>query len=73
MVEILKNKVDFNVLDNDIVPYFSVDLFDISQEPIKEVIMGPNNRILQDDFELLCGRFKFNNIRFGYSKISYKG
>ena len=73
MVEVLKNKIDFNIMDDDIVAYFPIDLFDISQNPIKEVIMGPNNQILQDDFELLCGKYKYDNVKFCYSNIPYRG
>ena len=36
----LKDKIDFNILDNDIVSYFPLDLSDISAKPIKEVISG---------------------------------
>ena len=73
MVEVLKNKIDFNIMDDDIVAYFPIDLFDISQNPIKEVIMGPNNQILQDDFELLCGKYKYDNVKVCYSNIPYRG
>lgn len=73
VVEILKNKIDFNVLNDDIIPYFPLDLSDISENPIKEVIMGPNNHILQKDFQLLCGKYKYNDVAFRYSKISYRG
>lgn len=73
MVEILKNKIDFNVLNNDIIPFFPLDLLDISEKPIKEVIAGPNNCILQKDFQLLCGKYKYNDIAFRYSNISYRG
>ena len=73
MVEILKNKINFNVLNNDIIPYFPLELMEISENPIKEVISGPNNRILLKDFQLLCGRYKYNNVAFRYSQISYRG
>lgn len=73
MVEILKNKIDFNVLNNDIIPYFALNLSDISENPIKEVICGPNNNILLRDFQLLCGKYKYNDVAFRYSKISYRG
>lgn len=73
MVEMLKNKINFNVLDDDIIPYFPLDLLDISEKSIKEVIVGPNNHILQKDFQLLCGKYKYNDVVFNYSKISYRG
>ena len=72
MVEMLKDKIDFNILDNDIVSYFPLDLSDISAKPIKEVISGQNNRILLKDFQLLCGKYKYHDVAFRYSKISYR-
>lgn len=73
MVEILKNKINFNVLNDDIIPYFPLDLLEISENPIKEIISGPNNRILQKDFQLLCGKYKYNHVAFEHSNISYRG
>ena len=55
-----------------IVSYFPLDLSDISAKPIKEVISGPNNRILLKDFQLLCGKYKYVDVAFRYSKISYR-
>ena len=72
MVKVLKNKIDFNVLNDDIVPYFPLDLSDISENPIKEVISGPNNHILLKDFQLLCGKYRYNDVAFRYSKIAYR-
>ena len=72
MVKVLKNKIDFNDLNDDIVPYFPLDLSDISENPIKEVISGPNNHILLKDFQLLCGKYRYNDVAFRYSKIAYR-
>lgn len=58
--------------DDFIVPYFPLDLSDISENPIKEVISGPNNHILLKDFQLLCGKYRYNDVAFRYSKIAYR-
>lgn len=41
MVKMLRNKIDFNITSNDIVPFYPIELFGVSEKPIKEVIMGP--------------------------------
>ena len=73
MVKMLRNKIDFNITSNDIVPFYPIELFGVSEKPIKEVIMGSQNKILIDDFQLFCGKYGYDDVKFKVSKISYKG
>lgn len=72
MVEKLNGRIDFNVADDDIIPFFPIDLFEISDTPVKEVIMGPKNKILNDDFKLLCGKYDYSEVNYKISKIAYR-
>ena len=37
------------------IPYYPIDLYDISSEPIKEIILGPKNNILER-FRIICSK-----------------
>ena len=69
----LKNKIEFNITDNDMIPYYPIDLYDISSEPIKEIILGPKNNILERDFELYAAKYNMKNIVLRLSEISFRG
>ena len=67
------NKIEFNSMDCDIIPYYPIELYDISSEPIKEVILGPKNNILERDFELYAAKYNMKNIVLRRSEISFRG
>lgn len=69
----LRNKIEFNITDSDIIPYYPIDLYDISSEPIKEIILGPKNNTLERDFELYAAKYNMKNIVFRFSEISFRG
>lgn len=69
----LKNKIEFDINDNDMIPYYPIDLYDISSEPIKEIILGPKNNILKGDFELYAAKYNMKNIILRLSEISFRG
>ena len=69
----LKNKVEFNITDDDMIPYYPINLYDISNEPIKEIILGPKNKILERDFELYAAKYNMKNIFLRFSRISFRG
>ncbi len=69
----LRNKIEFNVTDTDLIPYYPIDLFEISSDPIKEIILGPKNNILKRDFELYMAKNNMKNYDLKYSAISFRG
>lgn len=73
LVKKLRNKIDFRITDISIVPFFPIDLFDISLKPIKEIYFGPKNMIKKMDFDLLCAKYGYKGIKVKYSDISYRG
>lgn len=72
LIKKLRNRIDFKVTNNNIIPFFPVELFELSKNPIKEIYLGPENRIREKDFELLCAKFGYKNIRLKCSSISYR-
>ncbi len=72
-LKVLKNKIEFNVTSDDIIPFYPIDILEISDSPIKEIIVGPQNKILQKDFSLYVASNKLNDTNFQYSRISYRG
>lgn len=73
VIQKLKNKIEFNITDSDMIPYFPLDLYDISSEPIKEIILGPKNTILERDFELYAAKCNMKNIILKFSEIPFRG
>lgn len=72
MGELLRNKIEFNVVDDKLIPFYPMDIVEISENPIKEIIIGPNSKILPDDFWLFCGKYQYENVNIRYSKIPYR-
>ena len=66
------NKIQFFARDDCIVPYFPVELKDISSDPIKEVYLGPKNNSHIQDVKLLFAREKLGKPDVHYSRISYR-
>ncbi|MCM1050209.1 MAG: DUF2971 domain-containing protein [Clostridiales bacterium] len=73
MLKMLRNKIEFNVTGDDIIPFYPINILEISDNPIKEIIVGPRNKILQKDFSLYVASNRLSDIKFRYSRISYRG
>ena len=52
---------------------YPINFTEISPNPIKQVIVGPQNKIMEKDFSLYVASNKLNDIDFRYSRISYRG
>ncbi len=73
MLKVIKNRIEFNVTNDDLIPFYSINFTEISPNPIKQVIVGPQNKIMEKDFSLYVASNKLNDIDFRYSRISYRG
>ena len=73
MLKVIKNRIEFNVTSDDLIPFFPIKFTEISPNPIKQVIVGPQNKIMEKDFSLYVASNKLNDIDFRYSRISYRG
>ena len=52
MLKVIKNRIEFNVTSDDLIPFFPIKFTEISPNPIKQVIVGPQNKIMEKDFSL---------------------
>ena len=73
MLKVIKNRIEFNVTSDDLIPFYPINFTEISPNPIKQVIAGPQNKIMEKDFSLYVASNKLNDIDFRYSRISYRG
>lgn len=73
MLKVIKNRIEFNVTSDDLIPFYPIKFTEISPNPIKQVIVGPQNKIMEKDFSLYVASNKLNYIDFKYSRISYRG
>lgn len=73
MLKVIKNRIEFNVTSDDLIPFFPIKFTEISPNPIKQVIVGPQNKIVEKDFSLYIASKKLSGIDFRYSRISYQG
>lgn len=73
MLKVIKNRIEFNVTSDDLIPFYPIKFMEISPNPIKQVIVGPQNKIMEKDFSLYMASKKLNDIDFRYSRISYRG
>lgn len=71
-IQLVRNKVDFNITDNDLIAFYPISFKDISSNPVKKVIAGPKNNILLRDFSLYIKSKKLPEIDFRHSNIAYK-
>lgn len=73
MLKVIKNRIEFNVTSDDLIPFYPIKFTEISPNPITQVIVGPQNKIMEKDFSLYVASNKLNYIDFKYSRISYRG
>ena len=71
-IQLIRNKVDFCITDDDLVAFYPIKFGDISSNPVKKVIAGPKNHILLRDFLLYIKSKSLSEIDFEYSSISYR-
>ena len=73
MLKVIKNRIEFNVTADDLIPFYPINFTEISPNPIKQIIVGPQNKIMEKDFSLYVASNKLSDIDFRYSRISYRG
>ena len=68
----LKNRMDFLVSNDDIIPYYSLPFDLISNRLIRSITIGPNSKIREKDLKLVLTKFDYrNDVEILRSSISY--
>ena len=70
-VDFLNNKIQFQVSDNDIIPFYPIGFDEFSTNPVTELWIGPKSNIRPKDIELFLRHNGYKNTRAIYSRITY--
>lgn len=68
----LKNKIEFNITSDDIIPYLPIKFSEFPNNPVEELWLGPKNKISKSDIELFIKQNGYRNMDVIYSDISYR-
>ena len=65
------DNVEFNIKENDMVPFVSLKFEKFHNNLINQVICGPNNKIREKDLELLLRKYGYRNCKGRKTNITY--
>lgn len=68
----LRNKIDFNVTANDLVPYFPIKFSEFNSCPVTELWIGPKSNISRKDAELFLRKNDYNQAKVMFSNVTYR-
>ena len=65
------DNVEFNIKENDMVPFVSLKFEKFHNNLINQVICGPNNQIREKDLELFLRKYGYRNCKGRKTNITY--
>ena len=65
------DNVEFNIKENDMVPFVSLKFEKFHNNLINQVICGPNNKIREKDLELFLRKYGYRNGKGRKTNITY--
>ena len=65
------DNVEFNIKQNDMVPFVSLKFEKFHNNLINQVICGPNNKIREKDLELFLRKYGYRNCKGRKTNITY--
>lgn len=71
-VSFLRNRIQFNICENDIKPYVSLDFNELGMDSVSQVWIGPKSEIGIDDIELFLRQQGYKGVEICFSKASYR-
>ena len=68
------SRIDFMPTENDLVSFCPISFNDteFSENPIKEIWLGPKNRIVEDDINAFLQIHKYDGVTVHHSDITYR-
>lgn len=69
--EYVADNVEFNIKENDMVPFVSLKIEKFHNNLINQVICGPNNKIREKDLELFLRKYGYRNCKGRKTNITY--
>lgn len=69
--EYVADNVEFNIKENDMVPFVSLKFEKFHNNLINQVICGPNNKIREKDLELFLRKYGYRNCKGRKTNITY--
>lgn len=70
-VHFLNNKVDFSIIEDDIIPFCPINFKEFNANPVSSIMVGPKSRIRPSDLELFLQSKGYHNTKIKKSKITY--
>lgn len=71
-INYLNGRIDFMATANDIVPFCPIGFDEFSQNPLRQVWIGPKNMTRESDLMLLLQKHGYTNVSIEISDISYR-
>lgn len=65
------DNVEFNIKENDMVPFVNLKFEKFHNNLINQVICGPNNKIREKDLELFLRKYGYRNCKGRKTNITY--
>ena len=71
-LEYLRNKIEFSISDNNIMPFVPLPFSDLGDGFVKEIWVGPKSRIALKDIELYLAKNNYKDVSVQFSRTSYR-
>lgn len=68
----LRNRIEFNISEDNISPYVPIDFGDFEDMPVQEIWLGPKSKISTYDLKLYLTSKGYDSIKIIRSRISYR-
>ena len=68
----LRDKIDFQVTDNDIISFCPIDFDEFSDTMLTSICIGPENRTREQDMKLFLKSNGYEKAEIRFSKVSYQ-
>lgn len=71
-IDFMKNRIEFTITMNDLITYLPINFAEFTNNPIKQLWIGPKNKISLSDINLFLSQNEYKEMNIIYSKVSYR-